>query len=81
MNTQSEFMPGVVTLGDLLQVSGYNQKLIIGSDATFGGRRLLFSEHGDYDIVDHPYALSIGRLPQGYHEWWGYRDSLLFEYA
>lgn len=39
---------------------GYSQTLLIGSDATFGGRRLYFEEHGDYDILDYNYAIENG---------------------
>ena len=81
MNTQETFMPNVITTGDILEEAGYNQMFLIGSDATFGGRRLLFTEHGDFTIHDLVYAGDSGRLPKGYYEWWGYRDSLLFEYA
>lgn len=81
MNTQDEFMPNVVMIGDILEDAGYNQMFLIGSNATFGGRRLMYSDHGNFTIHDWVYAGDSGRLPKGYFEWWGYRDSLLFEYA
>lgn len=81
MSSQETFFSGIVTLGDLLEENGYSQTLLIGSDATFGGRRLLYTEHGAYDIKDYLYALDYGWLPIGYNEWWGYRDSKLFEFA
>ena len=40
MNTQDSFFTGVATLGDILDEEGYNQAFMMGSDATFGGRRL-----------------------------------------
>lgn len=81
MDTQESFFPGAVTLGDLLKQEGYSQTLMIGSDATFGGRRLYFTEHGNYEIVDHPYACESGMLPEDYRVWWGYEDSKLFSFA
>ena len=33
------FLPGAYTLGDILDKEGYNQMFMIGSDATFGGRK------------------------------------------
>ena len=51
MDTQDSFFSGVITLGDILENAGYEQTLMIGSDATFGGRRLYFQEHGDYNII------------------------------
>lgn len=81
MDTQESFFPGAVTLGDILQEQGYSQRLLIGSDATFGGRRLYFTEHGNYDIVDYRYAVENGWIPEDYYVWWGYEDAYLFEFA
>ena len=81
MDTQDTFFAGAVTLGDILQEQGYSQRLLIGSDATFGGRRLYFTEHGEYDIVDYQYAVENGWIPEDYYVWWGYEDAYLFEFA
>lgn len=81
MDTQDSFFSGAVTLGDILRDQGYSQTLLIGSDATFGGRRLYFTEHGNYDIIDHPYATQNGMLPEDYYVWWGYEDLHLFDFA
>lgn len=81
MDTQESFFPGSVTLGDILQEQGYSQRLLIGSDATFGGRRLYFTEHGNYDIVDYQYVVENGWIPEDYYVWWGYEDAYLFEFA
>lgn len=81
MDTQDTFFAGAVTLGDILQQAGYSQTLMIGSDATFGGRRLYFTEHGNYDIYDYNYAAENGWIPEGYRVWWGYEDQRLFGFA
>ena len=81
MDTQDSFFPGIVTMGDVLEQEGYSQTLLIGSDATFGGRRLYFSEHGNYDIVDFNYAHDTGMIPEDYRVWWGYEDQKLFSFA
>lgn len=81
MEKQAEFLPDVISLGDILEKQGYNQTLILGSNATYAGRRMYFKTHGNFNIVDLAYNIEIGRLPEGYSEWWGYRDKLLFEYA
>lgn len=81
MQRQTEFFPGITTLGDLLHQQGYTQELIIGSDATFGGRRLYFSTHGDYYINDYLEAQAKGTIPEGYQVSWGYEDEKLFEIA
>ena len=81
MDTQDTFFKDTTTLGDILQKEGYSQTLLIGSDATFGGRRLYFEEHGDYDILDYNYAIENGWIPEDYKVWWGYEDEKLFEFA
>lgn len=81
MDTQDTFFPDIVTLGDILKEAGYSQTLFIGSDATFAGRRLYFTEHGDYAMKDYHYAKSLGRIPEDYYVWWGYEDDRLFQSA
>lgn len=81
MDTQDTFFANTVTLGDILQQEGYSQTLMIGSDATFGGRRLYFTEHGNYDILDYNYAHDNGWIPEDYRVWWGYEDEKLFGFA
>lgn len=80
-NNGSAFLPGVYTLGDILEAEGYNQMLMVGSDANFGGRKAYFVQHGSYQIWDYNTAKQEGRIPQDYHVWWGYEDAKLFEYA
>lgn len=81
MYTQSSFFPGITTIGDILQKEGYSQTLLIGSDANFGGRKLYFSDHGNYDIMDYNYAHDNGMIPEDYKVWWGYEDEKLFGFA
>ena len=81
MNTQSEFFPGITTLGDILADQGYHQALMIGSDADFGGRKLYFTKHGDYEMCDYYWAMDTGRIPDDYKVWWGYEDYKLFQFA
>ncbi len=82
MDSQEEFFPSVRTLGDILSDEGYHQVLFIGSNATFGGRRLYFTEHGGYDMEDFVYAADMGWIPRTYRfGTWGYEDEKLFEFA
>lgn len=78
---ENSFMPQTVTIGDILNEEGYNQTLLIGSDATFGSRRILYTEHGDYQIKDYEYAKEVGWIPEDYRVWWGYEDQKLFAFA
>ena len=78
--TQDTFYPGATTIGDILAKEGYNQELLVGSDAVFGGRAQYFSGHGNYKIFDYVYAMENGYIPQGYKVWWGYEDEKLFDF-
>ncbi|MBQ8836209.1 MAG: LTA synthase family protein [Clostridia bacterium] len=75
------FMPGVTSLGEILANKGYNQTLLVGSEAEFHGRESYFVGHGDYKIVDIISLKEDGILPEDYYEWWGFEDEKLFEFA
>ena len=81
MGNQTVFFPNLKTLGDILHEQGYTQVFECGSDATFGGRRLWFSNHGDYSILDYDEAKEEGLIPDDYDVYWGFEDAKLFEFA
>ena len=78
---EHSFLPGITSLGEVLQNEGYVQTLLIGSDATFAAKDSYFSENGNYNIVDINRLKEEGRLDEDYQVWWGYEDNKLFEYA
>lgn len=75
------FASGITGLGDVLKAQGYAQEFMCGSDAAFGGRKLYFTQHGDYEIFDLFTAREKGYVPQDYSVWWGFEDFRLFEMA
>lgn len=79
--TANNFLPGARTIGDILKEQGYNQTVMFGADASFGGLQYLFEEHGDYKIMDAKYARDNGLVAPDYHVWWGYEDDKLYEFA
>lgn len=81
MDEYSVFLPGVTSIGDLLEDAGYHNCLMIGSDAAFGGRKNYFEQHGNYEIRDYNWALETGVIPEGYHVFWGMEDESLFRAA
>ena len=81
MSAQGIFMPEIMTLGGILEEQGYRQVLMFGSDATFGGRRNYFTQHGNYEIWDLHMARALGKIPADYFVWWGFEDELLFDFA
>ena len=80
---QSSFSSQARNLGDILADEGYNQCFMIGSDATFGGRRAYFESHGkgQTEICDYNTAKENGQIPEDYYVWWGYEDQKLFANA
>lgn len=76
-----EFLPGVKSLGEILQQNGYQNYYALGSDATFGGRSNYFTQHGNYNIWDLSSAINQGRMKEEDIVWWGYDDKDLFGYA
>lgn len=81
MNEYASFLPGAVTLGDILEKEGYHNYFMAGSDFEFGGRLNYCTQHGDYTIFDYNVALDRGRINPGYRVWWGFEDEKLFEWA
>lgn len=78
---ENEYIPGLVTIGEVLEDAGYHQTLLVGSDAEFAGRDTYFTEHGNYEIVDIKSLKEQGRLEEDYQEFWGYEDEKLFQFA
>ena len=76
-----DYMPGIITLGDILKDAGYNQTLLLGSDASFANRDTYFKNHGDYRILDINSLKADGKLSEQYRVWWGFEDIKLFEFA
>ena len=79
--TEETFLSGVTTIGEVLAKEGYNQTLLVGSDADFGGRKAYFKEHGNYNIVDINSLKAEERLPEDYRVWWGFEDKKVFSFA
>ncbi len=82
MSKHEYFAKGLTTLGDILSDNGYTNTFLCGSNATFGGRRNYFTQHGDYRIFDLYTAREEGYVAKDYHDgWWGYEDMYLYEIA
>ena len=81
MNQNKDFFPQLTTMGDIFAKEGYQNRLLMGSDANFGGCRLYYESHGNFTIHDYEYAKETGRIPMDYKEWWGYEDRKLFGFA
>lgn len=80
-NDETPFFTGLCSIGELLKKEGYHNEIIMGSQSRFAGTYNFYKQHGDYEIIDHDEALKHGRLPEGYHVFWGYEDKKVFEFA
>lgn len=78
---EGKFYPGAWTLMDILAEEGYEQTVMFGADATFGGLNFYYESHGDVKIMDWRYAKDNGLIPEDYKVWWGYEDDKLYEFA
>lgn len=79
MGEYSTFLSGAYSIGEILEKNGYKNYLLLGSDATFGGRKNLFEQHGNYEIWDFESAKAENKVEEKI--WWGFTDDQLFEYA
>lgn len=81
MSKYASFMPGITSLGELLENEGYHNFFLAGSDFEYAGRKDYFTQHGNYEIWDYNNAVAEGRIPENYKEGWGFEDAKLYEYA
>ena len=75
------FLPGAVSIHNILEEAGYYSTFLCGSDANFGGRKTYYMTHGMDEIYDIYTARRDGIVPPKYFVWWGMEDLFLFEYA
>ncbi|WP_188355146.1 LTA synthase family protein [Galliscardovia ingluviei] len=75
------FLPGATGYTDILAKEGYNQTIMFGADAHFGGLDAFYQNHGVQTIFDVKYAREHGLIPQDYNVWWGFEDNKLYDYA
>ncbi len=75
------FLPGGTSIGDILHEQGYEQTVMFGANAAFGGLDHYFNLHGEFNIIDHSAAIEKGLIPDDYYVWWGYEDDKLYEFA
>ncbi len=78
---EGNFLPGAYTLGELLEREGYEQTVMFGASARFGGLEFYFKTHGNWKIMDYDYAIANKMLPKDYKVWWGFEDDKLYEFA
>lgn len=75
------FLPGLTTLGEILEKEGYANYFMCGSDAAFGGREAFYKQHGNYEILDYDKAIENEVIPANYYEYWGLEDEKLYSFA
>lgn len=81
MRKYQYFLPGAVTLGEILEREGYQNFIMFGSKGKFGGRSSYFEQHGNYKVWDYFSAIEEGKISKDYYVNWGFEDAKLYEYA
>ena len=76
-----DILPSAYNLTEILEKEGYNQAVLFGSDAEYGGRKMFFEKRGTDKFYDIFTAYEDGIVPKDYWEWWGMEDLYVFEYA
>lgn len=75
------YLPGLISIGEILEGAGYQNYFMCGSDAAFGGRLDFYDQHGNYQIKDYIEAKVDGIIPEDYKQFWGMEDEKLYQYA
>lgn len=76
------FLPGALSIFDVLRKNGYETVLVMGSDANFSGMRALFSTHGGFEIKDRAYWTAKGDFTaENKGTGWGFNDRYVLRRA
>lgn len=81
MANTDAIMPNTYNLFDVLNDAGYNQYVVMGSSAEFGGLKQLFDSHGNTTIYDYDYMIESGYIPKDYRVFWGVEDIKMYDYS
>lgn len=76
------FFPGAKSIFEILNQNGYETVLILGSDSNFSNKRTLFTEHGNFKIMDRQYWQQKGwDLDKFQGTGWGFNDNFVLDRA
>lgn len=81
MGSQGSFFPTVTAIGDILEKEGYVNEYLMGSESSFAGTGLYYTDHGSYTVCDYNFAIENGYIPPEYRVSWGFEDQKLFAIA
>ena len=74
-------MPNLYNLFDVLDDAGYNQYVVMGSSADFGGLKQLFNSHGNANLWDYNYMIESEYIPSTYRVFWGVEDAKMYDFS
>lgn len=75
-----EFLPGVTSMGEILEKNGYVNEILLGSKREFAGVDNFFVKHGNYKIFDYYTALEEEYVKK-HNGFWGVDDEDLLQIA
>ena len=81
LSVKGDILPNATNLTEILEEQGYNQAVLFGSNAEYGGRKMFFEKRGMDRFYDIYTAYEDDIVPKDYWQWWGMEDFHLFEYA
>ena len=77
----TSFLPGAVTLGDILSDFGYKNYFILGGNKKFAGLDKYLLQHGNYTIYEKESILRLMPTISDNNERWGLYDKDVFAFA
>lgn len=75
-----EFLPGITSLGEILEENGYVNEIVIGSKREFAGVDTYLEQHGNYKIFDY-YTARNEKYVTDHNGFWGVDDVDLMRIA
>lgn len=81
MGQRENYAKNLITLGDILEDKGYYQEFLCGSNGDFAGRKSLYTQHGDFFVLDYNECIRQGYIDEGYYVSWGFEDVKLYDIA
>ena len=80
---KKDFLPNAISIFDVLRNHNYQQTLLMGTDARFGGQLELFKKHGNFNIKDEFYWKHVEKiaLNEKNKGCWAYTDKFVLNKA
>ncbi len=75
------FLTKVVSLGDILKSSGYENYFILGTSKYFAGQNIYMENHGVHEIYDYEFIKKDMGVEKPEKSWWGLLDRDVYNFS